>query len=448
MSHQTKLPAMPGRDSLAHLPVPPTDFRKPMIVGLTVIGVALGGFTAWASLAPIDGAVVTQGVVTIESKRKMVQHREGGIVAEVMVREGDAVPAGAVLARLQDVGAEAQMATLKDQLDAKTAQRARLLAERDGRDAITFPEDLEGRRFDPKVADVLAREQDRFAQRQATLKGSRDILEARIAQLESQRDGRSGLETSKIRQLELLRQEIEGLRKLEKKGYFATNKLRERERELARMEGETLSDGAGTAQTDKEIGETRLQVLQTDQKFRDDVVAELITVEAEIKETSQRLIAARDAVERLAVVAPVAGKVQNLKVPGPGAVVAPGGEVAEIVPDDDRLVIEAHVSPNDIDRVYQGQEAALRFTAFNAKTTPVVEGSVKVLSADRDTDQQTREAYYTARVEVSEDQVARLPGELKAGMPVEVMLEEGSRTPLQYLLQPLMNSFARSFKER
>ncbi len=448
MTATRNLPAMPVRDAYADLPVPPTDFRKPMIAGLTVIGIALGGFATWASLAPLDSAVVTQGVVTVESKRKTVQHREGGIVAEVLVREGDAVPAGTILARLQDAGAEAQMATLKDQLDAKTAQRARLLAERDGRDTVTFPETLEGRRADPKIAEILAREDDRFTQRRATLRGSRDILEARVAQLEAQRDGRSGLETSKQRQLELLRDEIDGLRRLERKGYFATNKLRERERELARMEGEALNEGAGMSQVDKEIGETRLQILQADQKFRDEVVAELIAVEAELKDTGQKLIAARDAVERLAVVAPVAGTVQNLKVPGPGAVVAPGGEVAEIVPDADTLIVEAHVSPRDVDRVFEGQDAALRFTAFNAKTTPVVEGRLKVLSADRDTDQQTREPFYTARVEVPEEQVARLPGEMKAGMPVEVMLEEGSRTPLQYLVKPLLDSFARSFKER
>lgn len=449
MSFDRKLPAFLDRPLHAdHLPMPPTDFRKPMIAGLATIGIALGGFGLWAGFAPLDSAVVTQGVVTVESKRKVVQHREGGIVAELMVAEGDAVPAGAVLARLQDAGAEAQMATLKDQLDAKTAQRARLLAERDGRDSIAFPESLTGRRDESKVAEILAGEEDRFAQRRITLDGQRGILDARIAQLESQRDGRFGLENSKARQLELLREEIDGLRDLEKKGYYATNKLRAQERELARMEGEMLNDGAGTNQTDEQIGETKLEILQLDQKFRDEVVAELIAVEAEINDTGQRLIAARDAVERLAIVAPVAGTVQNLAIAGPGAVVPPGGEVAELVPDNDRLVVEAHVRPGDIDRVHAGQEASLRFTAFSTKTTPVIDGAVAVVSADRDTDQATRESYYTARVEVPEDQVARLPGVLKAGMPVEVMLEEGSRTPLQYLVKPLLDSFARAFKER
>lgn len=448
MSQNNTLPAMPQRGPYAHLPVPPTDFAKPMIAGLAVIGIALGGFTTWASVAPLDSAVVTQGVVSVDSRRKMVQHREGGIVADVLVKEGENVAAGTVLARLKDAGASAQMATLAEQLDAKTAQRARLVAERDGRTAIQFPEDLLSRRSEPKMAEILAREQDRFAQRQATLKGQRDILESRVSQLQSQRDGRTGLEASKQRQLELLKQELVGLRELEAKGYYPANKLRAQEREMARMEGELLNDGAGADQTEKTIAETRLEMLQTDQKFRDQGVAELIEVEAAINETGQKLIAARDAVERLSIVAPVGGTVQNLKVVGQGSVVAPNGEVAELVPSNDKLVIEAHVRPQDIDRVHDGQNAALRFTAFNAKTTPVVEGHVTVVSADRNTDEATREAFYTARVEVPPEQVARLPGTLKAGMPVEVMLEGGSRTALEYLTKPLLDGFARAFKEQ
>lgn len=448
MSQDIKLPAISDRSYDNGLPVPPTDFRKPMIVGMAVIGIAFGGFAAWASLAPLDSAVLTQGTVSVESKRKMVQHREGGIVAEVLVREGDTVAAGAVMVRLQDVGAQAQLTTLNEQLDAKTAQRARLLAERDNLLMIAFPKSLDTRRDHPATAEMLTREQDRFTQRRATLDGQRSILDSRIAQLESQRDGRSQLENSKRTQLDLLRQEIEGLRTLEQKGYYSTNKLRAAERELARTEGEMLNDGSGADQTEKEIAETRLQILQLEQKQRDEVMAELIEIDSQINELGQKIIAARDSVERLAIVAPENGIVQNLKVAGPGAVIHPGGEVAEMVPQNDRLIVETNISPQDIDRVHTGQGAELRFSAFNAKSTPTIIGSVTMVSADRNTDPATREAFYTARVEVAEAELAMLPGELKAGMPVEVLLEEGSRTPLQYFVKPLMDSFARSFKER
>ncbi len=427
---------------------PQTDFTKPMRAGMVVIAVALGGFGTWATLAPLDSAVVTAGTVSVESKRKVVQHREGGIVAEIAVKEGQQVAAGTVLVRLHDAAAQSQMDILRIQLDGKQAELARLVAERDGLAEIAFPADLLARRTDPKVADILARERNRFDQRAKTLGGERGILEARIAQLESQREGRSMLEQSKRDQMNLLRAEVEGLRGLAAKGYFPVNRLRAQERELARMQGEMLSDGAGANQTDKEIGETRLQILQAEQKRRDEIATDLTRVESETSDLAQRLVAAEDAVKRLSVVAPVAGAVQNIKVAGTGTVVPPGGELMELVPEGDRLIVEAHVNSRDIDRVHAGQPAQLRFSAFNTRTTPVIGGEVSVVSADASTDDQTRQSYYTARVEVPADQAARLPRALRAGMPVEVMLEGGDRTPLQYFLKPLTDNFARAFKER
>lgn len=441
--------ALPDRTMpFIDLPLAPTDFRKPIIAGLAVIGIAFGGFGTWAALAPLDSAVVAQGMVVVESKRKTVQHREGGIVSQLLVKEGDTVQAGAVLARLQDAGAEAQMGNLMAQLDAKLAEQARLMAERDGLAAIALPADLEARRAEPKLAEILARQQDRFDERRKTLQNQVDILEARISQLESQKEGKVKLEDSKAEQLQLLKDEIEGLRSLTAKGYFPLNKLRASERELARMEGELGHDGAATSQLDKEIGETRLQIIQARQKAKDEAVAELAKVENEVNDLGAKLVTARDAVERLVVVAPVTGVVQSLKIAGQGAVVSPGGEVAEIVPDGDRLVVDAHVNPQDIDRVHEEQTAHLRFSTFASKSTPTIEGEVSVISADRITERDTKQSFYTARVEVPEDQLARLPRHLKAGMPVEVMLEGGERTALQYMVKPLLDSFARSFKER
>ncbi|MGE5478442.1 MAG: HlyD family type I secretion periplasmic adaptor subunit [Bacteroidales bacterium] len=427
--------------------IPETDFAKPMRVGIVVVAVALGGFATWAATAPLDSAVVTAGTVTVESKRKTVQHREGGIVSQLLVKEGDKVAAGTVLVRLQDVTTQSQQDTLRGQLDGKLAEHARLVAERDGLAEIAFPAALTARQSDGKVAGILARERDRFTQRAKTRSGERGILEARIAQLESQHQGRSVLEQSKRDQLRLLQDEVAGLRGLAAKGYYPVNKLRAQERELARMQGEMMSDGAGASQTDKEIGETRLQILQAEQKFRDEVAADLTRVDTEANDLTQKLVAAEDAVRRLAVVAPVDGVVQNLKIAGSGAVVPPGGDMMELVPDQDRLIVEAHVNSRDIDRVHTGQPAQLRFSAFNSRTTPVIAGEVDVVAADASTDEHTRQSYYTARVEVPSDQAARLPRALKAGMPVEVMLEGGSRTPLQYFTKPLMDSFARAFKE-
>ena len=434
--------------SSSGLPLPSTDFRRPIRVGMSVIALALGGFGVWAACAPLDSAVIAQGVVAVESKRKAVQHREGGIVAQVLVTEGQRVEAGAVLARLKDAGAQASMVALTAERDAKLAEEARLLAERDGRAAIAFPPGLLDRAHDPRVAEILRREADRFQERAKSLSGQLGILQSRVAQLEASRHGRAQLGDTTRRQIALMQEELAGLRGLEAKGYYPRNKLRAEERDLARLQGELYSERAGTAELDKQIGEAKLQAMQTRQKFQEEVATDLSRTEVELNDVGQKLVAARDEVERLAVVAPVAGVVQGLKIAGPGAVVPPGGEVAEIVPDNDRLVVESQINPRDIDRVHDGQPARLRFPAFNARVTPVIEGKVEVVSADRFTDPATRQGYYAARVEVPADQAARLPGSLKAGMPVEVMIEGGARTPLQYFLKPLDDSFARGFKER
>ena len=434
---------------MAQMPRPETDFHRPALIGFAIIGVALGGFATWAAVAPLGSAEMAQGVVTVESKRKIVQHREGGILAELLVKEGDQVAAGTVIARLADAGALALQGNLAGQRDAKLAELARLSAERDNLTAVAFPPALAARGDETKVLEAIGRERARFDQRKKSLDGQLGILQAHIAELQAQRGGRVQLEQSKRRQLVLLRQELTGLRELQAKGFYPTNKLRAEERELARLEGDTYADVAGTTQIDKEIGEAQLQILQTSQKFREEVSTDLARTEVELQELDQRLGAARDAVERLVVVAPVGGTVQSLKPAGPGAVVAPGGEIAEIVPGGDRLVIDSQVTPKDIDRVHEGQPAHLRFTAFGARQTPVVEGRVTVVSADRFTEQGgSHQSYYSARVEVTPDQLARLPGGLKAGMPVEVMLDGGERTALQYMVKPLSDNFARSFNER
>ncbi len=444
-SSKTATVAMP--DQVAPLPEVPTDFRKPIIAGVVLMGLTLGGFGGWASIASLSSAVLTQGTVAVETKRKAVQHREGGIVDEVLVKEGQTVAVGTPLIRLRDASTQAQLETFRAQLDAKTAEQARLKAERDGLSAVWFPSSMLEQRSNPKVAEVINHEEDRFNQRRKSQAGQREILQSRIGQLEAQRLGRSMLEQSKRSQAELLASELEGLRTLTDKGFYPAMRLRAQERELTRLQGEMLADGASTSQTGKEISEVRLQMQQGDQKIREEVANELTRVENERSEIVQKLAAAQDTAERLHVVAPVSGVVHNLKVAGPGTVVSPSGEMMEVVPGDDRLIVEAKINARDIDRVHSGQDAELRFSAFGTRTTPIVKGEVIMVSADAITDEQTRQSYYSARIEVPPSQLSRLPRALKAGMPVEVMLQGGERTPLQYFLKPLSDSFARALKE-
>jgi HlyD family type I secretion membrane fusion protein len=440
-AHSSHYPA------ILDLPVPPTDFRRPMMTGLIVIGIAFGGFGTWATFAPLDSAVVAPGVVTVESKRKVVQHREGGIVGELLVHEGDIVHQGTVIATLDDSGAEAQLASLRSQMDSRLAERARLVAERDGADTVTVPPALLARNSTPQVAEIIRREQDRFAERRKSLDGQTGIYRQRMAQQEAQRDGRQKVEQATGRQIRLLEDELVGLTKLSAMGFYPRNKLRSEQRDLARLEGEMMSNAASASQSEKEMGETQLQIMQMEQKFREDLTTDLAKVEAEINDISAKLVAAGDSVDRLAVIAPVGGTVQSLTIAGPGAVVAPGGQVAEIIPDKDRLIVEAQINPRDIDHVHDGQAAEVRFTAYSTRTTPVLKGVVNMVTPDRITDPTSHQGYYLVRVEVGQDELKKLPQPLKAGMPADVMVKSGERTPLQYLLKPLLDSFAHGFKE-
>lgn len=263
----------------------------------------------------------------------------------------------------------------------------------------------------------------------------------------TQADGFRRQQDSKLRQIELYNNELTGLYELHRKGYYPRTRILAMERDLARLEGEVGSVAADIARAEEGIGEARIQIMQLRQKFREDVVAQLREIQTEINELTERVVAAEDVVRRLTVVAPVAGAVQGLKVFTAGGVIPgrrPDGDRSE-----DRLVIEAHVAPADVETVSYGLDAEVRFPALNKRTTPIIAGHVLTVSADRFTDQRTNLAYYTARVEVPPDQQALLSEHrLQPGMPAEVIVKTGERTLLEYLVKPLTDSFARTFKEQ
>lgn len=423
------------------------DFRRPVIAGLVTIAIAFGGLGAWSALAPLDSAVVAPGVLAVEGKRKTVQHFEGGIIKEILVRDGDAVTAGQTLVRLDDTQALANLAMVRDRLVANRATEARLVAERDGRDGVAFPADLAV--GDPVVDGILAGQRSQFEERGKSLVGQIAILDQRIAQLSAQIDGFHLQQDSKHKQIDLYNQELVGLRELSRKGYYPRTRILAMERDLARLEGEVGTNNADIARAGEGIGEARIQILQLQQRFREDVVAQLRDIQTETNELTERLVAAQDVVRRLTIAAPVAGIVQGLKVFTAGGVIPAGADLMEIVPSHDRLIIEAQVSPADVEAMANGLTAEIRFPALNKRSTPVIDGHVLTVSPDRLTDQRTNQPYYAARVEIPADQQRRLGDHrLQAGMPAEVIVKTGERTMLGYLLKPLSDSFSRSFTER
>lgn len=446
-SSSSQVLAFPASARIAVAPAS-ADFRQPVIAGLVIIAVAFGGLGTWSALAPLDSAVVTPGVLAVEGKRKAVQHLEGGIIKEILVRDGATVSAGQTLVRLDDTQAQANLAMVRDRLIANRATEARLTAERDGGDVVVFPAALETT-ADPRVKSIVDGQRSQFDERRKSLAGQVAILEQRIAQLSAQIDGIRLQQDSKRKQIGLYNSELVGLRELHRKGYYPRTRILAMERDLARLEGEVGTNDTDVARAEESVGEARIQILQLRQRFREDVVAQLRDIQTETNELTERMVAAEDVVRRLTVTAPVAGIVQGLKVFTAGGVIPAGADLMEIVPSQDRLIIEAQVAPADIEAMANGLTAEIRFPALNKRDTPVIEGHVLTVSPDRLTDQRTNLPYYAARVEIPPEQQRRL-GEhrLQAGMPAEVIVKTGERTMLGYLLKPLTDSFHRSFTEK
>ncbi|MTW20208.1 HlyD family type I secretion periplasmic adaptor subunit [Allochromatium palmeri] len=431
----------------APAPIPTSD-KPERLVGLLILLIALGGFTAWALLAPIDGAAVAPGVVAVESARKTVRHLEGGIVSEILVREGDRVAEGDVLVRLDDTEASAQLEIARGQFLSLRAQEARLIAERDDLAEIAFAEELLAAEDDPRIAEAIIGEQRVFQARRKSLNGERQVLEQRRDQLQEQIRGLEALILTKTKRIGLYQEEIDGLHTLFDKGLGDKRTLREYERLAAELEGERAQHKSDIAAARIQIGETEIQIAQLKRKFTSEVVTELRDVETNLADLRERMRALSNQLERTVVRSPAAGAVVGSSVHTVGGVIRPGDHILDIVPEGESLIIEARVQPIDIDRVSPGMEADLRMSAFNTRTTPVIEGRVLTVSADRLVDQATNLPYYLARIEVTPKGQAKLKGlTLQAGMPVEAMIKTGERTFFDYLVRPLTDRVSQAFRE-
>ena len=423
-------------------------YRSAALGGFLVIAIAFGGLGTWAATAPLNGAAVAMGTVKVESSRKEVQHLEGGIVKEILVRDGDYVRAGDPLIRMDSTNVLAQRDIVRGQLDAARALEARLVAERNGEAAITFPDDLQARRAEENVASILKGQTLLFDSRREARDGQIRILRQRVAQYTQEIQGLEAQGTSKRDQIRLIERELEGQTSLYEKGYAALPRVLALQREKARLQGEYGEHIAAVARTRQAIGEVELQVLQIANTFREEVANELRRTQTEIFGLSERLVATEDVLRRLEVTAPRDGYVMGLNVHTVGGVIGAGQKLMQIVPDNDRLVIEAQLSPVDIDDVRPGQTAFVRFSTLNTKTTPVIEGKVLHVSADRITDERTGAPYYAATVELHGVDDGRVADQaLVAGMPADVMIQTTERTALHYIMSPLTDMIAKSFRE-
>jgi HlyD family secretion protein len=427
------------------------SIQRYMIVGLIMFGVVTFGIGGWAATSQLSGAVIGQGVVVVDSSVKKVQHATGGIVGELRVREGDRVNAGDILIRLDETQTLANATIVTKSLDELLARQARLEAERDGAGEITFPRALLERTKEgnSEAVRAIAAETKLFDLRRQARSGQKAQLKERSSQLQEEIKGYSGQAEAKQKEVDLIHQELEGVRTLFQKNLVPMTRLTSLERDTARLEGERSQLAGMMAQSKGKIAEIELQIIQVDQDLRAEVGKDLIETRSKLSELAERKTAAVDQLNRIDIRAPQSGRVHELTVHTVGGVIAPGEQVMLIVPDADALAVEVKIAPRDIDQVYVGQTAIMRFAAFNQKTTPEIDGKISVVSADIMQEQRTGASYYSARVLLKPEELAKVgSAKLVPGMPVDVFIKTQGRTALSYLVKPLRDQAERAFKER
>jgi len=433
----------------AERPSARSSIHRHVVVGCIVVAFLAVGLGGWASTAEISGALIAPGFVVVDSNVKKVQHPTGGVVGEVRVRDGDRVKAGDILVRLDETITRANLAIVRKGLIELYARKARLAAERDGADTVATPKELADKTGDPDVQEALASERKLFELRRTARLGQKRQLQQRITQLQEEIRGLVAQQDAKTKETELIEQELAGMRELWKKNLIPLDKLTALERETARLQGERGQLIASAAQTKGKIAEIELQVLQVDQDLSSDVAKELRETDSKIGEFVERKVTAEDQLKRTDIRAPQDGVVFQSTANTVGGVIAAGDPIMLIVPETDNLLVEAKVDPKDIDKVQFGQSVLLRFSAFNIRTTPEINGTVARVAADTSTDQRTGQTYYVVRIAMTHDEIARLGGvRLTPGMPVEAFIQTGQRTMLSYLIKPLHDQVMRAFREK
>jgi HlyD family secretion protein len=424
------------------------SMRRHLIAAAVVVLVLVVGVGGWGATAVISGAVVASGSLVVDSNVKKVQHPTGGIVGELRVRDGDHVHAGDIVVRLDETVTRANLAIVTKTLDELIARKARLEAERDGWATIVFPAQLMTGGNDPDRAAAMESERKLFNLRKTARTGQKAQLQERVAQLGEEIAGLTAQQNSKAKEIELVNRELAGVRELWSKNLVQLGRLTALEREAARLDGERGQLIAAAAQAKGKVAETALQILQIDQDLASEVAKELREVDGKIGEFIERKVTAEDQLKRIDVRAPQDGTVFQLAVHTVGGVITAGDPIMLIVPEADNLSVEVKVNPQDIDQLQLNQKAILRFSSFNARTTPEIDGVVTRISADTTTDQRTGQSYYTVRISMPPEQIQRL-GEVKLlpGMPVEAFVQTGDRTMLSYLIKPLHDQFVRAFRE-
>lgn len=420
-----------------------------LAVGGTAAVLLVLGIGGWGVITELAGAVIAPGQLVVDSNVKKVQHPTGGVVGELRAKEGDHVKAGDVVVRLDETQVRANLAIVTKALDELAARQARSEAERDGSKTIQFPPELLARSDDPDVQQAIAGELRLFNTRQSAREGQKAQLGEQIAQLREQIRGNVDQETAKAKEVDWIQRELKGVRELWKQNLVPFNRITALERDAARLEGDRALLTATIAQARGRIAEIELKILQINEDLRSEVGKDLAEMRGKKAELSERRVAAADQLKRIDIVAPQDGRVFQRSVHTIGGVIQAGEAIMLIVPENDALTIETRIAPHEIDRVHVGQQALVRFSALNQRTTPELLGEVIRIGADVTYEDRRNEQYYLVRIHISDSELARLEGaKLIAGMPAEAFIQTERRTVMSYLVKPLQDQIAKAFRGR
>jgi HlyD family secretion protein len=424
------------------------DARGYIRFGLFCVLLLAGGLFGWGATAKLKGAVISSGHLRVESQRQVVQHPDGGVVGEILVREGDLVDAGQILVRLDGTTLLSELAVQESQLYELMARRGRLEAEQTDSETISFDEELLAAAANPEVQKLITGQQSLFEARLKTMGREIEVLQERQIQIREQITGSEAEVDALTHQSALIEQELEGQRKLLEQGLAQASRVLALERESARLAGERGQKVAQTAQLKGQISEIEIELLKMRAARREDAITKLRDLGFREYELKERRIALNEQLSRLDVRAPLDGVVLDMTVHALKSVVRPAEPILHIVPSGSEMVVDAQVDPIHVDSVHAGQEAVLRFSSFNSRTTPELFGGVVKISPDVFTDEATKRSYYRVEVALRAGELAKLKGQaLIAGMPVEVFIQTGERTPLNYLVKPIEDFITRAARE-
>ncbi|MGA4494231.1 HlyD family type I secretion periplasmic adaptor subunit [Vreelandella venusta] len=427
------------------LPTSDKGYRK---LGYAILGIALGGFVLWSVTASLAVAVVAPGNVSMESFKRTVQHLEGGIVRELLAQDGDKVEAGEPLVILSDTQVRSQLEIAQSQYFINRAMEARLLAEQQGAEMLEMPEELMSV-DNARIQQITAVQQSLFAARRQSLQGTLDAMDQQIIQMQEQIDGLESRISVNNQRMNSLRSEAEDFRSLYREGLGDNQRLRELERQILQYQGDNAEFQSSIAQLRSQISENRMQKETTLQEFQAEVGEQLRDAQAQIAEAEERITSLTDQVSRTVIAAPVSGTVVGRQVHTVGAVVRPGDPIMEVVPSNDGFVVEARVPAKDIDNLFIGQLAEIRFSAFNQRLTNIIDGEIIHISADSFEDEATGQRYYKTRIRVTDEGKKDMTEQmhLLSGMPAEVMIRTGERTFASYIAKPVTDMLARAIRE-